>query len=138
MTLSLRVLAMLSIAVAGPQLGRAQVPDNAQAFRARVKVLIAHLSSRPLTSGDTFLTWAPDVRLIHTARVHGAGVQSSLLRGDGMIGTAETHWSGQTLESFDVRWTVPDSTGHRGVDSTTAIEGRRSGRRRLPTNRLDA
>jgi len=74
------------------------------------------MASRPLTAGDTFLTWNPDPGgLIHTVMIDSARASSSLLRGDGMIGTAEARWSGKQISDFETRWTTRDSISGRSV-----------------------
>jgi hypothetical protein len=99
----------------------AQAPAEVRAFHDTVVSLIHRMSSRALTPGDTFLTWNPGPGgLIHTVAMDRAGTESSLLRGDGMIGTANIHWQGGRPSEFEVEWTSRDSiTGKpiRAVES---------------------
>lgn len=89
----------------------AQTPTQTRAFHDRAVSIIREMSNRPLTPGDTFLTWAPEPgRLIHTVAVDARGTRSSLLRGDGMIGTAIVQWSRGHPSTFDVQWTTRDSS----------------------------
>lgn len=104
----------------------AQVPLAVQQFHDQAAAAIAQMANRPLTPGDTFLTWNPEPGgLIHTVHATAAGVSSSLLRGDGMIGSAETSWAGGAPARFRVLWTRPDSGG-AGVDSATVVVGERT------------
>ena len=96
----------------------AQSADDVRAFHDRAAGAIRELSSRPLTPGDTFLTWNPKPGgLIHTISVTASSVRASLLRGDGMIGTADVRWGGGCPTGFDVEWTTRDSvTGKAQLD----------------------
>lgn len=103
--------------LAGSTLG-AQTPAQLRDVHDRATALIREMANRPLTVGDTLLTWNPDPGgLIHTVAVDSTGVRSSLLRGDGMIGTADVRWSSQQPSRFDVQWTTRDSaTGRSAPD----------------------
>jgi len=88
----------------------AQSPTEVSEFHDRVVELIQEVSSRPLTPGDTFLTWNPKPGgLIHTIRVTDTTAAATLLRGDGMIGTAAVRLVRNRPASFDVVWTTRDS-----------------------------
>jgi hypothetical protein len=101
----------------------AQTPEQLREVHERVTMLIREMASRPLTPGDTFLTWNPDPGgLIHTVAVDAGGVRSSLLRGDGMIGTADVRWTHGHPVRFDVRWTRRDSATARSTPDR-AIQG---------------
>jgi hypothetical protein len=87
-----------------------QTPDEVREFHESATSLIRQMSSRALTPGDTFFTWNPRPGgLIHTVASDPTGTRSSLLRGDGMIGTANIHWLGSHPSEFDVEWTKRDS-----------------------------
>ena len=101
----------------------AQDPTERKTFHDRATQLIAQMASRPLTPGDTFLTWNPDPGgLIHTVHVDSTIVESSLLRGDRMTGTAHIEWTAGRVAQFTIRWTRSD-TLRAGVDSAIAIRG---------------
>jgi hypothetical protein len=105
----------------------AQTPVEVRQFHDQAVSAIARTAGRPLTPGDTFLTWNPGPGgLIHTVRIVPSGVSSSLLRGDGMIGTAEVRWQGGNPSGFEVRWTRQDAGG-KGIDSATTVIGERQG-----------
>ncbi len=88
----------------------AQTPAEVREFHDSATSLIRRMSSRALTPGDTFFTWNPGPGgLIHTVASDQAGTRSSLLRGDGMIGTANIRWLGRHATEFDVEWTTRDS-----------------------------
>jgi hypothetical protein len=102
----------------------AQSPSELRAFHDQAVAAIRQMASRSLTPGDTFLTWNPKPGgLIYTVRVDSAVVESSLLRGDGMMGTARVEWKDRKVARFAVRWTRAD-TLHSGVDSAISVEGR--------------
>ena len=89
--------------------GQSATPTVAD-IHDRATAIIRELANRPLTPGDTMLTWNPRPgSLIHTVAVKPGGVSSSLLRGDGMIGTATAAWVGGRLQSFEAEWTARDS-----------------------------
>lgn len=90
---------------------RAQTPPDFRQFHDRATAVIKQMATRPLTPGDTFLTWNPQPGgLIHTSHVGRDSTQLSLLRGDGMIGTATMEWRDNRPFSFSVQWTTRDST----------------------------
>lgn len=112
----------------------AQTPVELRQFHDQAVSAIAQMAGRPLTPGDTFLTWNPSPGgLVHTVRVTPTGVSSTLLRGDGMIGTAETQWRAGAVAGFEVRWTRQDAGG-KGIDSATTVSGvRQAGTLRVRT-----
>lgn len=123
----MRYVAVALLAALSGSRVRAQTPVDVRQFHDQVVSAIARMAGRPLTPGDTFLTWNPAPGgLVHTVRTSAGGVSSSLLRGDGMIGTAEVRWQGGSPASFDVRWTRPDAGG-KGIDSATTVIGERRG-----------
>lgn len=90
---------------------RAQSAAQIQSVHDQATTMIRKLSSRTLTPGDTFLTWNPEPGgLTHTVATDAQSTSSSLLRGDGMIGTARMQWANQRPHRFDVEWTTRDST----------------------------
>jgi hypothetical protein len=108
-------LAIVGSSLVGRVLG-AQTPAQLRDVHDRATALSREMASRPLTAGDTLLTWNPDPGgLIHTVAVDSAGVRSSLLRGDGMIGTADVRWARQRPSSFDVQWTTRDPVTGRST-----------------------
>ncbi len=105
-----------------------QSPRDRQAFHDRAMRLISQLASRPLTPGDTFLTWNPEPGgLIHTIRVDSGILESSLLRADRMMGTAHVEWFEGRVARFDVRWTRADTLKGSKVDSAISVRGSRDG-----------
>jgi hypothetical protein len=94
----------------------AQSPGEVREFHDSVTSMIHRMSSRALTPGDTFLTWNPGPGgLIHTVASDRAGTRSSLLRGDGMIGTANVRWQGSHPSEFEVEWTKRDSINGKPI-----------------------
>jgi hypothetical protein len=94
----------------------AQTPGEVREFHDSATSLIHRMSSRALTPGDTFFTWNPRPGgLIHTVASDQAGTRSSLLRGDGMIGTANIHWQGSHPSEFEVEWTKRDSISGKPI-----------------------
>ena len=136
-------LAMLALVAATAS---AQSPDDIHALHDRVTQAIVRLSTRPLTPGDTFLTWYPKPgNMIHTLRAAGTSSSASLLRGDGMIGTTEISWDDRGPREFESLWTTRDSlTGkprtdleaHGTVSSDTLrVTGTKPSKSRIPTAR---
>jgi hypothetical protein len=109
-----RLVVVIS-ALVGGRVG-AQTPAQLREVHDQMTTIIREMLSRPLTPGDTFLTWNPDPGgLIHTVAADSARVRSSLLRGDGMIGTADVRWANQRPSRFDVQWTTRDSATRRST-----------------------
>jgi hypothetical protein len=106
----IRQLALCLLGCVLPANSLAQSPTEVSDFHDRVAQLMQEISSRPLTPGDTFLTWNPRPGgLFHTVRVTDTTVAASLLRGDGMIGTMAVRLTRSRPRSFDVVWTMRDS-----------------------------
>jgi hypothetical protein len=105
---------ILIVVLLSPKVALGQSRADLTTFHDRAVAVIRQLSSRPLTPGDTFFTWysGRPGGLIHTVARTDTTMASSLLRADGMIGTAEAHWRDGRLASFDTRWTTQDSTTH--------------------------
>lgn len=96
--------------------GYGQTADQLREVHDGATALIRQMANRPLTPGDTLLTWNPDPGgLIHTVAVDSASVRSSLLRADGMIGTADVPWAKGRPTRFDVQWTTRDSATGRSI-----------------------
>src|SRR5690349_18538989 len=95
-------------------------------FHDQIVAAIRSLANRPLLAGDTMLTWNPQPGgLTHTVFLTDSTAATSLLRGDGMIGTATSVWKGGALSSFQVDWTTADSatrTIKKDVSATGRIE----------------
>lgn len=139
-----RRLALLTIAFPAPLL--AQLPDSlVRPFHDRAAAVIREMSSRPLTPGDTMLTWNPQPGgLIHTVLLTPSTVETSLLRGDGMIGTATSTWSKNRVRSFRAEWTTRDSVTRQArpdqtaegevVGSELVVKGTKPGRYPLPSS----
>ncbi len=66
-------------------------------------------ATRPVVSGDTFVAWSPRPVLYSTVRRTGSRVESSLIRNDAMVGTAETDWAEGRPRKVHVKWTQRDS-----------------------------
>ena len=106
----------------------AQSPDQLQTFHDQATALIVEMASRPLTPGDTLLTFNPDPGgLIHTVQVSRALITSSLLRADRMMGTSHVEWTGNRVGRFAVLWTRADTLRGAEVDSAVAVRGRLDG-----------
>jgi hypothetical protein len=106
----------------------AQTPEQLQAFHDQATELIVQLASRPLTPGDTLLTFNPEPGgLIHTVRVSPSQVESSLLRADRMMGTAHVEWVGASVGRFAVLWTRADTLRGSEVDSAITVSGQVDG-----------
>ena len=117
---------VLPLALAAPM--TAQTPEQLQAFHDRASSLIAQMASRPMTPGDTFLTFSPEPgSLIHSVRVDSGLVESTLLRGDRMEGTARVEWQGARVSRFEVVWTRADTLRGSGVDSAICVRGQVDG-----------
>jgi hypothetical protein len=111
------------VSVAAPV--AAQTPDQLRTFHDQAAGLIARMAARPLTEGDTFLTFNPEPGgLVHTTRVTAGGVESSLLRGDRMEGTARVDWLQGRVTDFDILWTRADTLRGPKIDSAVAVRGR--------------
>src|SRR5262249_53583247 len=114
---------LLATVAAAPRLG-AQTSADLQTFHDQAAALIGQLASRPLTPGDTFLTFSPDPGgLIHTIWVTPALVESSLLRADRMLGTARVEWSASSVRRFQVVWIRADTLRGSKVDSAITVQG---------------
>ena len=136
---------LILILAGSPATLAAQVSAEAiRQFHQQATALIATMASRPLTPGDTMLTWNPRPGgLIHTVRLASDRAQTSLLRGDGMIGTTETTWKDGHLRTFHAEWTTRDSVTKRAIPDVNAdgavvgndlvVRGTKPGRYRLPT-----
>lgn len=117
----------------------AQTPAQLRDVHDRATVLIREMASRPLTVGDTLLTWNPDPGgLIHTVAVDSGGARSSLLRGDGMIGIADVRWSGARPLRFTVEWTTRDSITGRSIPHREAIGVAEQGSLRVKGTKSDS
>lgn len=105
---------VLIVVLLSSKVAVAQSRAELTTFHDRAVAAIRELSTRPLTPGDTFFTWysGRPGGLIHTVARTDTTMASSLLRGDGMIGTAEARWRDGHLTSFNVKWTTQDSTTH--------------------------
>jgi len=102
----------------------AQTQAQLDSFHDNVVALIGKLATRPLTPGDTFLTFNPQPGgLTHTIRVGQGLVESSLLRADRMMGTARVEWTGGGVSRFEILWTRADTLRGAGVDSAIAVRG---------------
>jgi len=112
-----------ALAVCAIQAPPAQDSTKVRAFHDEMTVLIAQTASRPMTPGDTFLTWYPQPGvLIHTFRIDSGVIEASLLRGDRMLGTAHVEWDASRVIRFNVLWTRAD-TLHANVDSAISVVG---------------
>jgi hypothetical protein len=115
----LRAYCVVLVTVAGllsGARGYGQTADQLRQVHDVATALIRQMANRPLMPGDTLLTWNPDPGgLIHTVAVDSAGVRSSLLRADGMIGTADVRWTKDRPTRFDVQWTMRDSATGRSI-----------------------
>jgi len=140
-----RIAALVALALVATT-ASAQSPKELRDFHDRVSRAIAELSTRQLTPGDTFLTWNPKPgKLIHTLRSVGTTSSASLLRGDGMIGTAEITWDERGPTTFESLWTTRDSvTGKPRTDleahgtvagDTLRVTGTKPSTTRIPATR---
>ena len=75
----------------------------------RLVALITKNATRPIAAGDTFVTWSPTPNLYTTVSRSPGVVQSSLVRADGMVGTATGTWTQGHQTSAIIRWTQGDS-----------------------------
>jgi hypothetical protein len=121
--MSIRCLAVVLVLCA-PSLAAAQgSPSDPKAFHDTVVAVMGRLASRPMTPGDTFVTWSPNPGgLLHTTAIEAMRARTSLLRLDGMLGTAETRWRGATPEGFESVWTRRGGKGAEG-DSAANVRG---------------
>lgn len=86
----------------------AQSPTmSAEELHDRIVAVMARNTSRSVPQGDTFVSWSPRPVLYSTVRRHAGGVESSLIRADGMVGTAEASWTGGRPTLVRIRWTEP-------------------------------
>lgn len=100
---------------------RGQTPQQTREIHDRLTAIIHEIADRPMTPGDTFVAWTPDAgKLFSTVAIDARGVRSSLLRGDGMIGTADVRWTDGRPSHFDVEWTNRDSVSGRAMRAREA------------------
>jgi hypothetical protein len=120
--MSIRCLAAV-VMLCAPSLAAAQgSPSDPKAFHDTVVAVMGRIASRPMTPGDTFVTWSPNPgSMLHTTAIEPTRARTSLLRLDGMLGTAETRWRGTTPESFESIWT---RRGGKGADGDSAVNVR--------------
>lgn len=85
-------------------------PPTPEEFRARLVTVFQSFMHRPLPEGDTLVTWSPTPRLLSTVHSSADRVYSSLVRPDGLNGTADVQWSNASPVSGRIIWTEPDST----------------------------
>ncbi len=76
----------------------------------RIQMIIQQLVHRDIPGGDTMVTWNPTPILYTTVTRTPHTVASSLIRNDGVVGTAAARWSAGRQREITVRWTKPDST----------------------------
>lgn len=142
---SLPLIAVLALITPG-RISAQMSAQDIEAFHDRATTAIRSMANRPLTPGDTFLTWNPTPGgLIHTVAVGDTEVVSSLLRGDGMIGTEVVAWRGEHPVRFSAVWTVRDSASgmpRPDVDAkgqlrgdTLLVTGSHPGRYATPSGR---
>jgi hypothetical protein len=80
-----------------------------QEIHDRLVAVLQKNANRPIVAGDTFVTWSPNPVLFNTVHRTADSVISSLVRADGMVGTAETVWEGSHSSAGKVLWTEPDT-----------------------------
>lgn len=97
--------------------GQGAIPHE---LRSRLVTAFASLAHRDLPQGDTLITWSPDPVLMSTVARSDGRVYSSLVRADGMNGTADARWGATRPTAVHVLWTRPDSTL---VDLTFEVAG---------------
>jgi hypothetical protein len=113
---SMRVVKLLVVAMSTALAGcassaRAPSETGTSALRAQVLQAFASASHRTLPQGDTLITWngPGTVILFTTVDRSPDGVYSSLVRNDGLNGTARSSWAEASLRTTEVVWTRPDS-----------------------------
>jgi hypothetical protein len=84
--------------------------DSAQQVHDGITAIIQQHATRPIAVGDTFVGWWPRPVLYSTVRRSPNQVASSLVRADGLVGTAEAQWLGGRQTVTQVLWTQGDST----------------------------
>ena len=82
--------------------------------------IMRQLANRDMAGTDTFATWAPDLKLFHTASYAADSSSAGLLRADGMVGTAVVRQGAEGPTAFDVVWTTPGA-------APNAVRGTRAG-----------
>jgi hypothetical protein len=76
-----------------------------QEVHDRIVAVIRRSATRSVAAGDTFVTWSPRPVLYSTVRRIQDRVESSLIRADGMVGSADATWQQGVQTSVQIRWT---------------------------------
>jgi hypothetical protein len=84
--------------------------DSARIVHDGITAIIRQSATRPIVTGDTFVGWWPRPVLYNTVRRSPQKVESSFVRPDGLIGTAEARWRGGRQRTIKILWTEGDST----------------------------
>jgi hypothetical protein len=103
-------LTILAGVAAAPRSLRAQKPDiSPQYVHDHIVAIIARSASRAIAPGDTFVGWWPNPVLYTTVHRSGDTVESSLVRVDSMVGTAQSVWDHGYQRRVSILWTQRDS-----------------------------
>lgn len=90
--------------------GRAAAQDiRPEEVHDRLVAMLQANAHRPIAAGDTFVTWNPRPVLFTTVWASADSVSSSLVRADGLVGTADVRWQRGRPVAGRVAWTKPDS-----------------------------
>ena len=84
-------------------------PLTLSELHQRLVQVFSSVAHRPLPAGDTLVTWSPNPTLMTTASREEGRIASSLIRADGMNGTADAHWGDGAPATVHVLWTRPDT-----------------------------
>jgi len=104
---ALAALVVLAACHSAPRaaLAPAQEELSSEVIHARAIAILSYGLARPITAGDTFVTWTPKPTWYTTVSRTDSTVASSLVSLDGIVRTAEAVWQGGLQREVSIRWT---------------------------------
>jgi hypothetical protein len=99
------LLVLLGATLSAARLGAQAASLSPQEVHDRIVSVMRRNATRSVAAGDTFVTWSPRPVLCSTVHRTRDRVESSLIRADGMVGSADATWQRGRQSAVRIRWT---------------------------------